>query len=237
MDRPEQAVHPDQGLSNLHRFTHDLRFSAVRAGVFAGVALAADVVAPGAGVAVKAAHLIIQLASGLSSLERGEGFTYEVPIAAASDISLNIEFRLCENDPPPMLQGTLGLDYVDEMAPGFFPTVDGAGSGPDESGAAAAHGFQPQPPTQRINVVTEYLLVSRPSRPGAPNDPGPDNDPTITTHLQPQNGFGWIVVDPGDGSPYTPATIEIRGTCLRCGLVARRGPLGQLRCEHCSQRS
>ena len=75
-----------------------------------------DFVVPGAPVAAPGAPDVVPVISGLARRARARGFpvvfTQEMHRADYSDFGIELEF-----EPPHCLEGTVGLDLVDELAP------------------------------------------------------------------------------------------------------------------------
>jgi hypothetical protein len=218
---PDQPDQPGREMSRVKRFADDLGSGAIGALAWVGLEHAVNAFAPGAGLAVRAVHLIGQVARAAKSFVEGDGVKYQVPVATMGDISLNIEFTLCQNDPPPLLPTTVSVDFADGLAPDDAPSVDGATS--DTHRAAGREWYDKvQPEVQRVNVFAEYVV-----RCVAPSGPA------VTVPFQAESGTGRIVIETDQGS-YTPVTFEIRGTCTRCGRDARRDASVQHHCEHCT---
>jgi hypothetical protein len=212
-DRPSEAERPAEP-GTLTRFVDDLATQAVQSTVWIAIEHIANVVAPGTGPLVQAAHIGARVVDAARTFLAGDGVNYTVSVLPIGEYSLDLRILLRDNDPGRVPSTSLDIDW-DSLPSPQIPTPEGAHREPrDPKQSNPRPRYEVPPPADPDGIDVEYLI--RCTRQGV----------TALVHLNPGTGIGWVDIDTGRGSPYCPLRFRARRVtppdersqrCARCG--------------------
>ncbi|MET7403449.1 hypothetical protein ABZS66_59250 [Dactylosporangium sp. NPDC005572] len=221
LNLPQEPDHPTENVVDavqpprpVRRFFEDLGASSVQAVVWHTTAIAAEALAPGMGYrAVQFTRFSAGVMDALADLNSGRGFTVPVPLVQLPlsglhpDYTLNIRFRLFEEDPPPfpLFGPEVGWDLADIPLPEPLQ-VDGVER--DQTRVVAVSDAATAPSTAGVYNTQALVRFAAERAVATGVIEHVSWAPLVVVYLRPYMRAGMLVVRPPAGQAYAPLWFQ-----------------------------